>query len=171
MASASHSNGHDHAMAGRDTLTNLGFLADPGKQTLRVVQVRLLYKLQGASVTRSDAGRRWNGYTTFLTTGAGSWGETADSCGSPGSYLYSNGGEAATHSKHYKRHMPDLIDWAAGVINLKGAVELGRQGASSALDFAARVHVPLWAAPVIYPAWRHVTFWPLGLAASEQGCH
>ena len=38
---------------------------------------------------------RWNGYTSFLTTGAGSWGEPNDSCGSPDSYLYTNGGEPA----------------------------------------------------------------------------
>ena len=44
---------------------------------------------------------RWNGYTSFLTTGAGSWGEPNDSCGKPGSYLYTNGGEpAASQAMH-----------------------------------------------------------------------
>lgn len=33
-----------------------------------------------------------NDYTTFSTSGAGSWGQTGDSCGSPDSYLYTNGG-------------------------------------------------------------------------------
>ena len=41
---------------------------------------------------------RWNGYTSFFTTGAGSWGEPNDSCGKPGSYLYTNGG-APAHSQ------------------------------------------------------------------------
>lgn len=33
----------------------------------------------------------WNNHTTFLTTGAGGWGEPADSCGTKGA-LYTNGG-------------------------------------------------------------------------------
>ena len=33
-----------------------------------------------------------NNYTSYFTTGAGSWGETGDSCGPPDSYLYTNGG-------------------------------------------------------------------------------
>ena len=111
-----------------------------------MVHLGLLYNPQRASVTRSDVGRRWNGYTTFLTTGAGSWGETADSCGNPGSYLYSNGGEALLavvclllchHSTHHKCHMPDLVDVAVGVVNLKGAVEWGALGARSALKHSA----------------------------------
>ena len=62
-----------------------------------------------ASVMRSSLGCRWNGYTTFLTTGAGSWGETADSCGSPGSYLYSNGGERASTASTAENGMPCLV--------------------------------------------------------------
>lgn len=31
-------------------------------------------------------------HTAYITSGAGSWGETGDSCGDPGSYFYSNGG-------------------------------------------------------------------------------
>ena len=34
--------------------------------------------------------RRWNGYITYQTSGAGSWGEPADSCNP--TQLYSNGG-------------------------------------------------------------------------------
>lgn len=52
----------------------------------------LIIYVRGCAQTL-EAACRWNGYTTFLTTGAGSWGEDNDSCGSPGSYLYSNGGE------------------------------------------------------------------------------
>lgn len=34
----------------------------------------------------------WNNHTIYVTSGAGSWGETGDSCGVPGSWQYSNGG-------------------------------------------------------------------------------
>ena len=53
--------------------------------------------------------RRWNGYTSFLTTGAGSWGEPNDSCGSPGSYLYSNGGEPACSQAIYSSLQTQVI--------------------------------------------------------------
>ena len=35
---------------------------------------------------------RWNNYTSFLTSGAGSLGQPGDSCGAPGSFFYSDGG-------------------------------------------------------------------------------
>ena len=41
------------------------------------------------------AGPRWNNYTSFLTSGAGSVGSTTDSCGGPGTYFYSGGGARA----------------------------------------------------------------------------
>ena len=59
---------------------------------------------------------RWNGYTSFLTTGAGSWGEPNDSCGKPGSYLYTNGGEPAAHSHaiHSGRQTPRIYQDKTG---------------------------------------------------------
>ena len=61
---------------------------------------------------------RWNGYTSFLTTGAGSWGETSDTCGAPGSYLYSNGGDFCAHQLSRLPHRSQLCPWHCKCQNL-----------------------------------------------------
>lgn len=51
----------------------------------------------------------YNGVTSYLVSGAGSWGETADSCGDPGSYFYSDGGNGGALLPCSKPpHVPDL---------------------------------------------------------------
>ena len=53
---------------------------------------------------QAGANNTYNGYTTYMTSGAGSWGETADSCADDGSYLYSNGGNGGARPPVMQSH-------------------------------------------------------------------